>query len=293
MKKKKRGLTIRESLHDAEHRFLLSGIEKSEAGDLLSWVLKKSNGFLLTNQDARITPGQQKIFSRIIKKRISGFPFAYIIGKKGFYGLDFFVSPQVLIPRPETESLIDWVIKQFPKDFNGTIADIGTGSGCIAITLAKYFPKTKIYARDVSESALAIARRNARMHRVASRIRFQKSSLLSQVTKPESIDLVVANLPYLSKEELGNVPFEPVKALYGGKLGLEPIEKCIAQVEQYKIKQAIFEISPTQEYWLSYILQKQKEYQFGFLHDLTGRVRFLTLKKAPGLQIQGAKSGAA
>lgn len=279
MPKQKQFISIQQLLADTEHRFALSGVDRNEARDLLAFVVNTSTGYLITNKNNAVPTKQYAAFSRLVKKRISGFPFAYLVGRKGFYGLEFFVNQSVLIPRPETESLIDWVIKNFTKEYDGVIADIGTGSGCIAVTLAKYIPKANILAVDVSQAALTIAKKNARANKVQSKIRFVKSNLLQSVRNPERIDLLIANLPYLTNDELGNVPFEPVKALYGGKLGLELIEKCIAQIERYEIKQAILEISPTQEHWLTYSLQRQKAYSFEFIEDLSKQIRFLVLKR--------------
>lgn len=279
MPKQIKNTTISQSLADAEHRLTLSGIDRNEAKDLLAFVVKKSTGFLLTNGSCRLSAIQEKKFLRLLKKRISGLPFAYCVGTKGFYELEFAVTPSVLIPRPETESLIDWVLKNISKDFDGSITDVGTGSGCIAVTLAKYLPKAKIFAVDVSQAALTVAKKNARTNKVSSRIKFLKGNLLSGIKDTTPIHLIVANLPYLSKEELGNVPFEPIKALYGGKLGLEYIDKLLGQIESKKIKQAILEISPLQQPWLEARYEKNLEYTTEFLKDLSDQVRFIIIKR--------------
>ncbi|MFA5030106.1 MAG: peptide chain release factor N(5)-glutamine methyltransferase [Patescibacteria group bacterium] len=253
-------------------------MDMREARDLLSHSLSVTESYIIGHTQNPIRTQAASRFKDMVKKRVRGIPFAYIVGTKGFYGLDFFVNSSVLIPRPDTEGIIDWTLQTFDRTQQFTIADIGTGSGCIAVTLAKYFPNAKLIAIDTSQKALVVAKKNAQNHKVATRIKFIKGSLLTPISKAV-IDLVVSNPPYLEKHELGNVPYEPVQALYGGKNGLEYIDKLINQIIERSIQSAIIEISPTQEHWLKYKLEAERRYSFRLIPDLGNRIRFLVLQK--------------
>jgi len=278
---------------------LISGIKKLrsknkpsahlDAEVILSYVLKKPRGYLLANQEKKITSSQLKKFNILISRRQKGTPIPYLTNHQEFYGLDFFVNKKVTIPRPETELLIEEVVKYARLIYHKLyaishkpiiIAEIGTGSGCIAVTLAKYLPEAKIYATDISAKALAVAKINAKKHKVLKRIKFLKGDLLSSLGRLRSsdrkIDILVANLPYLTQNELANVPHEPKQALYGGKLGLEIIERLLMQAPKYlKPEGKIFlEISPTQTKALEYIVEQQLPGRKPeFKKDLAGRDR--------------------
>ncbi len=256
-----------------------ANLDPREGRDLLALVAKKPTSYFVAHPEAKLTPKQQTHFLTLAAKRRRGVPFAYLTGRQGFYGLDFFVTKDVLIPRPETEQLVDWVLANVDRKSPITIIDIGTGSGCIAVTLAKYLPAAKVIASDVSEKALAMAKKNARLHKVANRITFRHGSLLSVLKPTEQPDIVVANLPYLTTPQLKNVPNEPKLALHGGTRGLELIEKLIAQIAERKIGKAILEIDPAQERWLTALGDRLSDYHYKLLPDLTGRTRFYTLKK--------------
>lgn len=203
-----------------------------DAEILLTYVLKKPKEFLYTHLDKKIT--SQKIsrhYSDMLRRRKRREPIAYIIGHKEFYGLDFSVNRSTLIPRPDTELIIDEVVKVIMQSIIQPpiiIADIGTGSGCIAITIAKIL-KTKvryIYATDTSKNALVIARKNARHHRVSKKIKFLQGSLLTPL-KNKKIDILIANLPYLSEKAIKkyytqcpDLNYEPKRALFAKEHGL-------------------------------------------------------------------------
>jgi release factor glutamine methyltransferase len=161
-------------------------------------------------------------------------PVAYIIGHKEFFGLDFTVSPEVLIPRPETELLVEEATQVLTGKATPTIADVGTGSGCIAIALACHIPGAIINAIDISPAALNVARGNAARHHVANRIFFSNGNLLAPLKKP--VDLIISNPPYVDHSYLyasTTMPevsqFEPKIALNGGNTGLDVIQALLAQ----------------------------------------------------------------
>ncbi|MBI5037920.1 MAG: peptide chain release factor N(5)-glutamine methyltransferase [Candidatus Kerfeldbacteria bacterium] len=239
-----------------------------DAEVLLAFVLHKSKTWLLTNPNHTITSAQAARFRSLIQQRKKGMPVAYLIGHKEFYGLDFVVTKSVLVPRPETELLVESVIHQareLEKKIGAAklrIADIGTGSGCIAISLAKYLPQSEIFASDISETALNIARKNATTHKLMSRITLLHGNLFSpyaRVTKRKPLDIIVANLPYLHKEELANVKHEPRTALYGGKMGIEVIDRLLSRATHYLAPHGaiLLEIAPAQAGAIEYAAKQQ------------------------------------
>lgn len=181
-----------------------------DAEILLRNVLKKPKEYLYANPDTVLYP--TKLFTnykKLLRRRKKGEPIGYLINNKEVYGLNFYVDRTVLIPRPETEIIINEtlkIIKEGDNKFCWTIADIGTGSGCIAITLAK-IAKNKIkhiYATDVSGKILAVAKKNARIHNVYEKIKLLKGSVLAPLQN-KKIDILIANLPYLEQKKIKNM----------------------------------------------------------------------------------------
>lgn len=205
-----------------------------EAEILLKHVLGMNRAGLYANSRQELLPAQAIAFSNLTQRRTSHEPTAYITGHKEFFGIDFNVSQDTLIPRPDTELLVEKAIEiansAFPKSC--LIADIGTGCGAIAIALALHLPQAKIYATDISAAALELAKSNCRKHKVSHRVRLLLGNMLEPL--PEPMHLIIANLPYISDPELPKLPpeismFEPQVALAGGKDGLRQIEKLLFQ----------------------------------------------------------------
>jgi release factor glutamine methyltransferase len=167
-------------------------------------------------------------YFELVGRRISGESSAYITGQKEFYGLTYYVNNSVLIPRPETELLVERALELASKYKNPVIADIGTGSGIIAVTLAKYLPRARVLAGDVSPEAIELARKNAKFHGVDRRISFYCADLLSFIVSP--VDIIVANLPYVPSGFLPDSG-EPRIALDGGAEGLDVISRLCAGLE--------------------------------------------------------------
>jgi release factor glutamine methyltransferase len=191
-------------------------------------VLDVSRSELLTYPDRRLTSVQISRYEALLSDRVSGYPLPYLTGRIEFYGLEINVTPEVLIPRPETEMLVDLALERQPR----TVVDVGTGSGCIAVTLANELPGLEVYAIDISPAALAVARRNAERHGVDERIQFIVSDLLDR--RPNPVDLIVSNPPYVSADEWAALPaairhHEPRLALDGGSDGLELIRRLLSQ----------------------------------------------------------------
>lgn len=206
-----------------------------EAQLLLAHVLHKSRTWVLTHPEVLLDNEEKAQLTGLLNQRATGVPLPYLLGHWEFYGLEFIVSPQVLIPRPETELLVEQALgwlKKHPSQ--RTAADVGTGSGCIAVCLAKETPDLRLVATDQSEPALQIAIENAARHGVADRIHFMRTNLLDGIAGP--LDLVVANLPYIPSatlEELLVAKFEPISALDGGPQGLSLIEGLLNDARRW------------------------------------------------------------
>jgi release factor glutamine methyltransferase len=199
-----------------------------DAEVLLSFVIKKPREFVLSHPEMVLTKEQIKSLEKLIDRRSKLEPIAYLTNHKEFFGLDFYVDKNVLVPRPETELLVETVIGNIESDSSVTIADIGTGSGCIAIALAKNLPKTKIFATDISKSALMVAKKNAEKHKIANQIEFKHGNLLDVLDNP--VDIIIANLPYVPRSEYKKeISFEPEQALFGDYDGMEYLETIINQ----------------------------------------------------------------
>ncbi len=182
------------------------------------------------------SPEVRQAFRELIRKRLEGCPVAYLVGRKEFFGLELAVSPAVLIPRPDTEHVVMEALALAKKLAAPRIVNVGTGSGAIAIALARHHPAAVLTASDVSGEALQVARGNAEKHGVASRIRFLHGDLLGP-TAGESFDLIVSNPPYIAAADVPNLPigvrqYEPHLALNGGPGGFAVFDRLIAQARR-------------------------------------------------------------
>lgn len=194
---------------------------------LLRHVLGISRTQLYLDLDRELSLKQEEALRQLLKRRLSGEPAAYITGHREFYSLDFYVDSRVLIPRPESELLVEKTVALAQNHPLSTIAEVGTGSGAIAISLALELPKAKIYATDISAPALEVARLNCQKHGVIDRVYLLHGDMLEAV--PAAVDLIIANLPYVRKSELTGVRFEPLLALDGGGDGMERIRQLCRQ----------------------------------------------------------------
>ncbi len=224
-------MTRKQALGDARRVLADSNIEDTplECELLLRHTLKTSRVQLYLDLDRELSPEQKEIFWGLVGRRLSGEPTAYVTGHREFYGLDFYVDHRVLIPRPETELLVEKAISLAQDYPDATIAEIGTGCGAIAVCLALNLPQAEIYATDYSADALEVALFNCQKYGVADRICLLYGNLLAPL--PERVDLIVANLPYVKELELLQVRiFEPLLALDGGSDGLEKIRQLCHQL---------------------------------------------------------------
>jgi len=218
---------------------------------LIMFTLDCDRAYLYAHPERELTPDETARYNEALARRATGVPAQYITGHQEFWGMDLIVSPAVLIPRPETEHLIEAVLEltglagnksDHHEGHEGTrrnfalsprIVDVGTGSGAIALALAREFPFAEIHATDISEEALEVARANAARHELSSRIAFRETDLLSSMPT-NYFDFVVSNPPYVGESEedsvqLGVRKFEPRGAVFAGATGLEVIERLIPQ----------------------------------------------------------------
>ncbi len=204
-----------------------------DAQTLLAGIMQRSRAWLLSHPEARLTPRQHRRLNRACTMLAQGIPLPYVLGRWEFYGRKFALSPAVLIPRPETETLVELALAWLRTHPNRRrTADIGTGSGIIAITLAAEIPNLTCTATDISKAALGIAALNASAHGVADRIRLLYADLLEGVS--ETFDLIAANLPYIPTKRLASLEVahhEPRIALDGGADGLALIRRLLMQAQ--------------------------------------------------------------
>jgi release factor glutamine methyltransferase len=233
------------------------GSPRMNAELLLMFTLSCDRAYLFAHPERELTVDEQTRYEEALTQRARGVPAQYITGHQEFWGLDFIVSPAVLIPRPETEHLIETVLQLTNGGRASSpggpthMVDAGTGSGCIALALAKEFPQAVIHATDISAAALEVAHANAARHQLESRVHFHQADLLQGLPRA-AFDFVLSNPPYVGESEEDQVQlevrkFEPRNAVFAGRTGLEVIERLIPQA-QAALKPGgwlIFEISGT------------------------------------------------
>jgi release factor glutamine methyltransferase len=269
-----------------------------EAELLLTHVLGLSRAELYAHPERPLLAHQLNSYRSLVTRRAHGEPLPHLTGHIEFYGLDLAVDSRVLIPRPETETLVDLALPLVSSvqpgpgtDGRRLIADVGTGSGCIAIALAVHAPQSLIYALDLSPEALAVARANAKRHRVADRVAFLQSDLLTSL--PEPVDLVVANPPYIADDEWPLLPrdvreYEPRLALHGGCDGKDVIRRLLQQTPAHLRSGGVLllEIGATQGVAVTSLAHQVFPTADVTLHtDLSGRDRVLCIKTDGQLEV--------
>jgi len=204
--------------------------ERADAELLLLHLLQQPRSWLFTHADEVLEMDVQTAFSALVERRAAGEPVAYIIGRRGFWTLDLEVTSATLIPRPETELLVELALQRLPPDFDGSVADLGTGSGAIALSIARERPRARVVATDASVAALDVARRNAQRHAIDN-VRFVHGDWLAPLTG-RRFDLIVSNPPYIEATDphlaQGDLRFEPASALASGDDGLDDIRRIVA-----------------------------------------------------------------
>lgn len=219
--------TVRETVAWAERKLSSAGIDapRLSAELLVGRAFGLSRLGLLTRHTDKVTAERLDVLLCLVDRRAAGEPVAYILGGREFFGLAFRVTPDVLIPRPETECIVEEAERLFPANASLHFADFGTGSGALAVTLAHEFPSSRGLAVDLSAAALEVARQNALCHGVAERLEFRCADFTALELPPASFDLVVANPPYVTEEEYAELSpevrdYEPKLALTSPEQGL-------------------------------------------------------------------------
>ena len=250
---------------------------------LLSRVLEKTREQLLTNLDEKINNEKINQFNSLIKRRSKNEPIAYILKEKEFWSKKFIITNNTLIPRPETEILIDQILKIY-KDKRIFILDIGTGSGCILITLLSELKKSKGIGIDISKEALLVAKSNSLLHKINEKVKFFKRSLLN--FHHNKFDLIVSNPPYIKRNEIKNLKedirmYEPKLALDGGNDGLDLIRKVIYKAKDFlKINGMLaLEIGNGQYRKVSNILEKRRFKIEHIIKDYKENIRCIISRK--------------
>ncbi len=255
-----------------------------DAEILLSHILKINRATMLAQTNKTISYLTAGRFWWLIFKRRHHIPIAYLTGRQEFYGHSFLVNKNVLIPRPETELLIEIAMSTIRANSALTTAiDIGTGSGCIAITLALEFPKLKILASDISKRALKVASQNSKKHKVNKQVQLLQGDLLEPFWPNEITNsIIVANLPYLKYDDITlNIKYEPHLALVSGQDGLYHYQKLLKQIKNSPVKpQAIFlELHPpTAEQLKNHATELFPNSRIEVVNDLANRPRVLRLE---------------
>jgi len=233
-------LTIADALREASERLRASGVAepRREAASLLSHTLSRDGAFLVTHSDERLTDEQLRSYLSAVERRGAGEPLQYIKGSQEFYGLDFEVNENVLIPRPETELLVETALEILKGAGSPLVCDVGTGSGCIAVSLLHARRDARALALDVSHAALEVASRNAARNGVSDRIDFLVSdcfdALASEEHQGARFDLVASNPPYIAEDDLEDLQrevrdHEPRVALTPGGDGLSVIRRLVSE----------------------------------------------------------------
>jgi release factor glutamine methyltransferase len=231
-------MTISDVLNPAAEILRDCGVAeyRREAASLLAFVLKRDDVFIVAHPEYQLTEAESAEYERVIERRSDREPFQYIVGRQEFYGLEFEVGPDVLIPRPETEKLVEEAIIIASKLVRPTVCEIGVGSGCISISILHNVPGASAIGVDISAGALSVARQNAERHNVIDRFDLRKGDVFEHLS--DTFDLIVSNPPYVPDPQLEQLQaevrkFEPEIALSGGAHGLDVISRIIARAHHF------------------------------------------------------------
>ncbi len=259
-------MTIKNSLNKAS-KMLEKSCERPrfEAELLLAYHLKKERTYLHAFDDKEVE--NIEAFEALVERRANHEPYEYIVGSASFYDIELEVEEGVLIPRPETEILIDLVAEIIEKEKITSIAEIGVGSGAISVVLARKFPNLKIVATDICDTPIKISQKNIKTFGLEKRVEVRKSNLLDKVS--ESLELVVSNPPYIAQDfilESNVVDYEPKEALFGGVVGDELLKQIVLDVKGRNIKYLACEMGydqkePMEQFFISLGIKSYKFYK--------------------------------
>ena len=245
-----------------------------EATSLLKFAIARDRAFIIAHPEYELTDKEAELFRNSIARRAAREPFQHIVGRQEFYGLDFLVTPDVLIPRPETELIVERAIELLTPLPSPRFLEIGVGSGCISVALLKHCPKASAEAVDISDPAIEVARRNANMHGVADRLNILNSDIFESIAD-EKFDLIVSNPPYVPLDEYADLQPEvrdhdPRIAVTDGSTGLTVIERIVDRAPKHLVSGShlLMEIGYGQRERVSSLFDPAVWKAVGFLHDL-------------------------
>jgi release factor glutamine methyltransferase len=286
----KHGSTIAEALKEAGERLRAASVPNDllDAQTLLAEALGKDRTYLIINFNQQLSEGILSAFGAMVDRRAAGEPLQYITGRQEFFGLDFEVTPDVLIPRPETELIVEETIRLVQQEGVAcpAIVDVGAGSGAIAVALARELSAARVIASDLSESALRVARRNAARHGLGGRVDFVASDLLDAFAEEEFADFIISNPPYVSEEEMPSLQrevrdWEPRLALTDSNDGLSLYRRLLKDAPS-RLRGGgylICEMGYTQSEKISNMIDHQVWGGSRILNDLQGIPRTIVLRK--------------
>lgn len=280
-------VTIKKAVGDGAETLARNSVAepRSEASLLLMHLLNCDRTFLITHSERILSADQLKQFRSLVSRRAQGEPLQYLTGHQEFFKLDFELTRDVLIPRPETELIVEVGLELLKHEPTPTFADIGTGSGCIAISLLHELPNARAVAVDLSPAALAVATKNAERHQVINRLRLVESDLFSTLDSRERFDVIVSNPPYVPVNDLTDlqreVRHEPQAALDGGADGLAVIRRLLNDAPKF-LRSAgylVFEIGIDQADAIKRMLDQTAWELIEIRNDLQGIPRTVVLRR--------------
>ena len=287
------GMTIADALREAATHLRLAGVAdaRREAGSLLAHVAGRDRTFLITHADEQLDAERLSTFREYVRQRAAGKPLQYITGRQEFYGLEFEVTPEVLIPRPETELLVEAALEILKETESPLVCDVGTGSGCIAVALLHARSDARAYALDISTDALRVAAANAARHGVAGRMTTLVSDCFDALDAGEHagvrFDLIASNPPYVAEEDVAFLQrevrdHEPRVALTPGGDGLSVIRRLLAEAPRHIKPRGylLLEIGFGQHEQVAALVDARAWQLLGIHKDLQGIPRTVALRLA-------------
>jgi len=277
-------MNYKEALENANKLFLENSIENYfyETRELLSFLLNKSKEWIMVNLYEELLPEEKNKFDELVNLRLMGTPLQYILGYQYFFGNKFLVNSNVLIPRADTEILVYEALKRAENINDIKILDMCTGSGCIAISLAKSIGSSSVWAVDIDEKALTVAKKNNELNK--TNVTFYKSNLFNEIPI-DKFDMIVSNPPYIGRDEMlsleKDVLNEPRIALFGGDDGLSFYREISKKATEYLKSDGyiIFEIGYNQKHEVSKILEENNYYNIEVIKDYSGNDRVVIARK--------------
>jgi release factor glutamine methyltransferase len=280
-------VTIKNAISEGAATLKAAGIGESrnEANLLLMHVLDRDRTFLLAHNEDQLSLNQLGLYRSLIARRAESYPLQYLTGHQEFFKLDFEVTPDVLIPRPETELIVEVGFEILKEKATPLFADLGTGSGAIAISLLRELPRARAIAVDISAAALSVAKRNAERHEVTDRLQLIESDLFSALESRASFALIVSNPPYVPANDLNylqhEVRHEPTGALDGGPDGLTVIRRILKDAPEFLCARGhlVFEIGFDQHETVKAAIDDAVWELIELRKDLQGIQRTVVLQK--------------